>query len=320
MNSDSVEEILRCPCQRKAGLSVSEHGGYICNDKNCAHSTEHNRFALCQGKPVLIGFSVNDTVCTREMYDGYKDQLYVKRRKGPFLDVLRKLLYSSETTRSNADRFIAEIQNSGNPVRLLVVGSGSKGTDTDRLWANPTIRVTVMDIYPSDSVDYIADAHDLPFAEDSFEGVWIQAVLEHVIDPNRVVAEIHRVLKPSGIVYSETPFMQQVHEGAYDFTRFTALGHRALFGNFEALAIGPLMGPATVLAWSIKYLVWAISRSRLFSIGIFIPLIALAKLIDALLTEQARWDGASATFFLGRKRAASKFKARDVIALYRGLQ
>lgn len=320
MSSDTVEEILRCPCQRKAGLSVSEHGGYICNGKNCAHSTEHNKFALCQGKPVLIGFSVNDTVCMREMYDGYKEQLYVNRRKGLFLDVLRKVLYSSETTRANADRFIAEILNIGSPLRLLVIGSGSKGADTDRLWANPKIRATGMDIYPSDSVDYIADAHDLPFAEDSFDGVWIQAVLEHVIDPNRVVAEIHRVLKPGGIVYSETPFMQQVHEGAYDFTRFTILGHRALFRNFEALAIGPLMGPATVLAWSIKYLVWAISRSRLFSIGIFIPLIALAKLIDSLLTERARWDGASATFFLGRKQAASKFKARDVIALYRGLQ
>jgi len=57
-----------------------------------------------------------------------------------------------------------------------------------------------------------------------FDAVWIQAVLEHVLDPVRVVAEIHRVLRPGGLVYSEIPFMQEVHEGAYDFTRFRLSG------------------------------------------------------------------------------------------------
>ena len=34
----------------------------------------------------------------------------------------------------------------------------------------------------------------------SFDGVMIQAVLEHVLEPTRVVAEIHRVLKPDGLL------------------------------------------------------------------------------------------------------------------------
>jgi SAM-dependent methyltransferase len=41
---------------------------------------------------------------------------------------------------------------------------------------------------------------------------WIQAVLEHALDPPVVVAEIYRVLKPGGLVYADTPFMQRVHE------------------------------------------------------------------------------------------------------------
>jgi len=56
----------------------------------------------------------------------------------------------------------------------------------------------------------------------------VQAGLEHVRDLWQVVAEIHRVLKDDGLVYAETPFMQQVHEGPYDFTRFTESGHRYL--------------------------------------------------------------------------------------------
>ena len=64
----------------------------------------------------------------------------------------------------------------------------------------------------------------MPFKE--IDLVIIQAVLEHVMYPNKVVSEIYRVLKNDGLIYSETPFMQQVHEGPYDFSRFTESGHR----------------------------------------------------------------------------------------------
>src|SRR5207237_664581 len=35
--------------------------------------------------------------------------------------------------------------------------------------------------------------------------------------------------EPLVLVLGDTPFMQQVHEGAYDFTRFALSGHRWLF-------------------------------------------------------------------------------------------
>ena len=45
-----------------------------------------------------------------------------------------------------------------------------------------------------------------------------------------------------GVVYAETPFLQAVHEGPWDFTRFTESGHRWLFRAFERLDSG-------VVAW-----------------------------------------------------------------------
>ncbi len=57
-----------------------------------------------------------------------------------------------------------------------------------------------------------------------------------------MAAEIHRVLRPGGIVYADTPFLQQVHEGAYDFTRFTDSGHRFLFRRFERIDSGSVAG------------------------------------------------------------------------------
>ena len=83
------------------------------------------------------------------------------------------------------------------------------------------MKLVAFDIYPSDSVQFVADAHRLPLPDDPRSStVVVQAVLEHVIDPSKVVEEIHRVLVEDGVVYAETPFMQQVHEGPYDFTRF----------------------------------------------------------------------------------------------------
>jgi len=38
-----------------------------------------------------------------------------------------------------------------------------------------------------------------------FDGAIAQAVLEHVADPYRCVAELHRVLKPDALVYAEIP-------------------------------------------------------------------------------------------------------------------
>ena len=50
--------------------------------------------------------------------------------------------------------------------------------------------------------------------------------------------------------------MQQLHEGAYDFNRYTVLGHRYLFKNFKEISVGGNKGADIVLAWSVKYFFW----------------------------------------------------------------
>ena len=130
------------------------------------------------------------------------------------------------------------------------------------MWNNKDIEIHSIDIYASKSVDVICDSHYLPLKSEYYDGVWIQAVLEHVVEPIVVVEEIYRVLKKNGIVYAETPFMQQVHEGAYDFNRYSVLGHRYLFKHFKLIDLGGNQGSDVVFAWSSRYLVWSILRSR----------------------------------------------------------
>ena len=148
----------------------------------------------------------------------------------------------------------------------------------------------------------------------SFDGVWIQAVLEHVLNPDTVVAEIHRVLKPRGVVYADTPFMQQVHEGAYDFTRFTVSGHRWLFRKFEHTASGTVKGAGSALVWSIRYFVRALTGSGRIASSVGLALFWL-RYFDGLTRERPNADAASAVFFYGRK-SSSEVRPREIVDYY----
>jgi SAM-dependent methyltransferase/uncharacterized protein YbaR (Trm112 family) len=205
----------------------------------------------------------------------------------------------------------------------LVIGGGILGHGMEPLLARPEIDFVETDIYIGPRTQLVCDAHDLPFRDNTFDGVVCQAVLEHVLDPPRVVEEIHRVLKPGGIVYSEVPFMQQVHEGAYDFTRFTQLGHRRLFRRFDELRTGAAGGPGMALAWAIRYFAMSFAgRSRMAraAIGHLTTLLTfwLKYFDDALATTPGGLDAASGTFFLGRSRSTEPVGDSEIVAAYAG--
>ena len=48
-------------------------------------------------------------------------------------------------------------------------------------------------------------AYELPFAEDTFDAVFSHALLEHLREPGKAVAEFRRVLKPGGVLGVCTP-------------------------------------------------------------------------------------------------------------------
>jgi SAM-dependent methyltransferase len=45
------------------------------------------------------------------------------------------------------------------------------------------------------------EGESLPFADETFDGVFICWLLEHALDPHKVLAEAYRVLKTGGIIY-----------------------------------------------------------------------------------------------------------------------
>jgi len=137
-----------------------------------------------------------------------------------------------------------------------------------------------------------------------------------------VMSEIVRVLRPGGYLYSELPFMQQVHEGAYDFTRYTLSGHRRLANRFEEIDSGPTAGPGTALGWAIEHFAASFFLSRrlqLIARAASRYLFFWLKHVDRLIADRpAALDAASCTYVLGQLRPDGTRPDAEIVDEYRG--
>lgn len=208
---------------------------------------------------------------------------------------------------------------------VLVVGSGKQREDLNRLldtgFLNGKLKIIYSDIDREAAVDLFCDGHDLPFIDQSVDAAITTVVLEHVASPERVVSEMYRVVKTGGLVYSEMPFMQQVHEGAYDFTRYSLSGHRRLFNGFAEIDYGMVAGPATTLVWAIENFSLAFVSHPIFRLvtkALVRLVFSWLKYLDFLLRDRPEaMDGASCTYFLG-SRMENKVTDAEIIARYVG--
>lgn len=301
--------LLRCP---RTGLALhSNVDSLSCSDDDCPCD-----YKVVNGFPLVVNFE--NSIFKREDLDSLTSVVKRKSYTG-FKNALRSIVATPHSvTAENFKSLRSLLERSPGPYRVLVVGGGTIGQGMDELYRLKQYKLISFDIYASPNAHFVADAHDIPLPDGYFDAVIVQAVLEHVIEPNVVVSEIYRVLKTSGLVYSETPFMQHVHEGAYDFTRFTEVGHRYLFKKFQLVKAGALSGAGTQLQWSLEYFFRGLFRSNRLGKVVKLSLFWL-QYFDRLIPLPYNIDAASGVFFLGRKSAVELTKA-DIVAHYQGAQ
>lgn len=310
---ESIYQLLICPrCSSDLELTSK---GIVCTAPTCVSS--RSPFLQTNCMPILVDF--DQSILEDQEYSIEGNNI----RNLPSIWILKKV-FSKITYQENQQAAVSVCQmmntlrsqnNRENP-RVLVVGGGSIGSGISKLYETTDLDIISFDIYESPNIQFIADAHRIPLKDGSIDAVVVQAVLEHVLEPTRVVQEIGRVLRYEGLVYSDTPFLQQVHEGPYDFTRFTESGHRYLFRDFECIDSGVVAGPATSLLWAIIYFVRSLTRSRIASAAARVIFSWLPR-CDRFLDKQLSIDGANSVFFYGQIRG-SRLPSSGIVKYYQG--
>ena len=102
--------------------------------------------------------------------------------------------------------------------------------------------------------DYICDLAEIPVDDARFDHIILTQVLEHVPEPGKVLAELHRVLKPGGTLWLTAPLFYAEHERPYDFFRYTQFGLRHLLerAGFEVLEIDWMEGYLGTLSYQAR--------------------------------------------------------------------
>jgi SAM-dependent methyltransferase len=309
--SEEIQERLLCPVTKGRLFKAGDHLESI--------SGTGIRFPLVDGIPVLINeenslFAINDF--TRKADTTF--ELGETRMRKLVKRLMPKITHNLNS-RKNYNELIEKLPAGA---KILVIGGSIIGQGMDKLYQVDSFEIIGSDVSFGPHTKLICDAHDLPFQDETFDCVVAQAVLEHVLNPSRCVDEIYRVLKMDGMVYAETPFMQQVHMRQYDFTRFTHLGHRRLFRKFEELKSGPTGGPGMALAWSYTWFLRSFATSPFFIFLLtFIGYITsfFLKYFDYFLIKKpGGYDAASQFFFMGRK-SGTVLSDHELIRQFRGV-
>lgn len=82
--------------------------------------------------------------------------------------------------------------------------------------------------YQKNRVDVFYDGKKLPFEDASFDHVLSTEVVEHIFNPDEIMSEINRVLRPGGTFLLTCPFLWPEHEQPWDYARYSSFGIRHL--------------------------------------------------------------------------------------------
>jgi uncharacterized protein YbaR (Trm112 family)/SAM-dependent methyltransferase len=301
--TEEILGVLACPVCKQT-LHVDDSSCLCCND-NC-----REMFPIVNGKPVLLHeknslFHIKDyTASVDTSRRKEESRLGLRLLRSIIENLVPSITYNWVAKQNYAKLTELLYARPGRP-RVLVVGGGEIGYGLNVLLDTEQVTLVETDIYFGPRVQMIADGHDLPFLDASFDAVILQAVLEHVLDPYRCIAEVYRVLRPDGLVYAESPFLYPVHLGAYDFTRFSLGAHRRLFRHFAQLENGVAGGPAQAVALAASG--FARNLAPRFA-GDFLSRFVLPfflfwlKYCDYFLIHKPQaGDCASTVYFLGKK-------------------
>ncbi|MBV2223955.1 MAG: methyltransferase domain-containing protein [Cloacibacterium sp.] len=94
------------------------------------------------------------------------------------------------------------------------------------------LEYTSADLF-SPIVDVKADILDLPFEDESFDVIFCNHVLEHIIDDKKAMSELYRVMKKGGWGILQVPMKNSLEKTYEDFTITDPKERQKHFGQYD---------------------------------------------------------------------------------------
>lgn len=145
----------------------------------------------------------------------------------------------------------------------------------------------------SKSADFFYDGKKFPFDDGVYDGLICNQVLEHVFNPEYFLAEMHRVLKPNGLIMITVPFAWDEHEQPWDYARYTSMGLKFLLekNGLEVIELRKINSGANAITQLFTGYLYKVFRCRCNLVNLMIcafllgPINVVGLLISRILPK-----------------------------------
>ena len=145
-------------------------------------------------------------------------------------------------------------------------------------------RYVAVDLRPTILVNVVANAEQLPFANEEFDLVLCTQMLEYSTDPSQAISEIHRVLRPGGWLLLSVPSLS-IRDADEDRWRFWPAGIQQLLSNFSKVDIAPEGGSVAGFFRTVNVGLYELARYSALRTGLGYTVVPVLNLIGLSLDE-----------------------------------
>jgi len=144
------------------------------------------------------------------------------------------------------------LTNSESYFRGIVLDIGGKKSDKRGEFRPPLNKVdqwTYLNIDSTTLPDILASADSIPFLDKSVDTFIMSEVIEHLVEPEKCLAEAARILKPNGHGIITIPFLYPIHADPWDFQRWTdaRISREISHAGLELIEFYPMGGLIAVV-------------------------------------------------------------------------
>jgi SAM-dependent methyltransferase len=130
-------------------------------------------------------------------------------------------------------------------------------------------------IFPKSNIDIFCTAESVPLESETADVILCTEVLHDIAEPQKVLREINRLLKPGGVLILTTPFLVPIVDGKIDHYRYTKTGLTYLISKSgmkveSVVPVSDIFGALTTLYVKPWLRIWNVIQKKPAGKG-FIP-------------------------------------------------